>query len=178
MNFVCTTPLLSRYARQFDVPYRGRHVPQNPLAPCFVLILGGAYPPSVCPCADEPRSGQRSAWSQAGVWLERAKHGKGTMAMRRIRAYQPCEFEYSSGAWTRTRTTQLQRLVGCQLPNAGISAQSVTGFTGAATVNPRYRPGRRGGISGILGVSTVRYCYSVRMRRPLMPAAAQPSILR
>jgi hypothetical protein len=28
--------------------------------------------------------------------------------------------EFSSGGWTRTSTSQLQRLVGCQLPNAGV----------------------------------------------------------
>ena len=37
----------------------------------------------------------------------------------------------STGAWTRTRTNQLQRLAGCQLPNAGLSGQIATSSAAA-----------------------------------------------
>jgi hypothetical protein len=50
---------------------------------------------------------------------DRSKAGVVFSRIRRRIAIQLHKIEYSSGAWTRTRTTQLQRLVGCQLPNAG-----------------------------------------------------------
>ena len=56
--------------------------------------------------------------------------------------------ENSSGGWTRTSTSQLQRLVGCQLPNAGILAVASREIAAAAAVRTRYRPNRDGGIGG------------------------------
>jgi hypothetical protein len=66
----------------------------------------------------------------------------------------------SSGAWTRTRTTQLQRLVRCQLRYAGLRSQLVMGYRVNALL--RYRPGSCRGIG--------------RLTRPRQHAGRYPSV--
>ena len=64
-------------------------------------------------------------------------------------ALEILQIEQSSGAWTRTRTTQLQRLVRCQLRYAGLSPRCVMehcverGSTIPAATPWRYRPAAR-----------------------------------
>lgn len=89
-----------------------------------------AYPldPHPCRACGSPKAANRG---QPAISLNQA-------TLTQFRRYQILarrkdKIEYSSGAWTRTRTTQLQRLVGCQLPYAGACSSGL--LDAAATVN-------------------------------------------
>jgi hypothetical protein len=92
-------------------------------------------------------------------------------------AEQAEQIEQSSGAWTRTRTTQLQRLVRCQLRYAGSRAQNVMGhYLERSSTIPA--PDPVAVSKDFLGYRRLICLYAVRSTPSAMLAAAQPSILR
>ena len=91
-------------------------------------------------------------------------------------AEQAEQVEQSSGAWTRTRTTQLQRLVRCQLRYAGWLPYRVMGYylerfhdTGPDPVSVS---------EDFLRIDSSAALTRFAVRPAAMLASAQPSILR
>ncbi len=177
MNFVCTAPCLSRHARHLNVPYRGRHVPPTHFRSRLRLASGRGHPLRVRPCAVAPRCSKL-----VGTTVQsRCRIKPGNVLNRQLsddinRAYQLREIEYSSGAWTRTRTIPASKAGGLPITLRRINTRC---YRTLLVPRPSIHDTGRAAIavSADPWVSTARLLLVLRTTPP-MPAAAQPSILR
>ena len=173
MNSVCTTPCLSRYARRLNVPYRGRHVSPGLLRPA---------PPCLRPRLPATRAARARLRHDLARFPERQVQGR-------------CLIEPVSGCtgnMAMTSNTHISCMKSNIVPAPGLEPgrPSFKGwwaanyptpdqhtllqkFASAATVNPRYRPGCHGGISGSLGIHG---SSATRFARDVPPCLRLPSL--
>jgi hypothetical protein len=151
MNFVCTSRGLSRHVRHLNVPYRSRHVP-----PGF-LVSGVALPltaPTRLACA---HARLRTIWQagrrgrpEAGAALSRVAWLNGQLGDDINHANQMHESNIVPAPGLEPGRPSFKGWWAANYPTP--DQRTLLRNHKATTANPRYRPGRRRGISGSLGI--------------------------